>query len=377
MPSLATAAQAAEALKAPAVTIAAERCARYRHKASTCKHCLGVCPADAISFDDMNAPIIDEEACTGCGACASVCPTGVLEHASPGDRELEADIALSVEMNGAAAFACGRAGDVPGAIRVACLARVDVPVILHALTLGARSIHMSSGDCAACPSRSAGEYARAAADAASSLAAAFGRDGAVMLSVLGASEEEASSGPALSRRAFLLMLSHRSAGAGERAARAFVSRGDAKETPDPRLVRGEFLKHVPDSRVRLTAALDRLAGGDEATLEGFLFSVPAIDSDGCKGCAMCAKVCPTGALSAVREDREFTLTFDAGICTSCYLCEDVCGTGAITRSEGMAAGMLGSGAPVTIVYKQDCEDPLAVPHQEKLARLFTALVSHA
>jgi len=377
MPSLATAVHAAEALKAPAVTVTLERCARYRHKASTCEYCVGVCPADAVSFDPLNAPAIDEDACIGCGACASVCPTGALEHADPDDREVEADIALSVEMNGGVTFVCGHSGDVPGAIRVACLARIDASLILDALARGARLVHMRSGDCAACPSRAAGTFARATADAAASLAFSLGRDKVVTLSVLGASEEEMSSGPALSRRAFLLMLSGTGAGAGERVARVFLSRGGSGDAPDPRLVRGEFLKHVPVSRIRLTTALDVLAGGDESTLQGFLLSVPAVDADGCRGCAMCAKVCPTGALTAAREDRDFALTFDARACTSCYLCEDVCGNSAITRNEGMATALLGSGMPVTVVHKEDCEDPFAVPHQEKLARLFSALVSHA
>lgn len=376
MPSLATAAQAAEALKAPAVTVTSERCARYRHKASTCEYCLGVCPAHAVSFDPLNAPAIDEEACTGCGACASVCPTGALEHANPDDREVEADIAMSVEMNGAVTFACARAGDVPGAIRVPCLATVDVPFVLEALSRGASSVHLISGDCDSCSSRQAGWLGQTMADMAASLASALGREGAVTLTVSGASEEEAAAGPALSRRAFLLALSGRGADAGARVARAILPRGDAREAPDPRLVRSEFLKHVPTSRLRLTSALVSLAEARDAALEGFLFSLPAVDEEQCRGCAMCAKCCPTGALAAERDGDTFTLTFDAAICTSCYLCEDVCGKDAITRSEGLASAIFAAAEPYTVVCK-DCEDPFAIDPERKIGRLFSTLVSHA
>lgn len=40
-----------------------------------CNPCVDVCPVDAISMKDINAPPhIDYEACIGCGQCVFICP---------------------------------------------------------------------------------------------------------------------------------------------------------------------------------------------------------------------------------------------------------------------------------------------------------------
>lgn len=48
-----------------------------------CQACRDVCPTEAIRFRPRRGgpfvPEISEDACTGCGACISVCPAGVIE----------------------------------------------------------------------------------------------------------------------------------------------------------------------------------------------------------------------------------------------------------------------------------------------------------
>jgi len=40
-----------------------------------CNPCVNSCPTNAISMKDINArPIVDYDACIGCGNCVSVCP---------------------------------------------------------------------------------------------------------------------------------------------------------------------------------------------------------------------------------------------------------------------------------------------------------------
>ncbi|MCF0109269.1 MAG: 4Fe-4S binding protein [Erysipelotrichaceae bacterium] len=41
-----------------------------------CNCCAGVCPFDAITFDETAT--IDPDKCTECGCCANTCPTGAL-----------------------------------------------------------------------------------------------------------------------------------------------------------------------------------------------------------------------------------------------------------------------------------------------------------
>ncbi|MCI8367649.1 MAG: 4Fe-4S binding protein [Eggerthellaceae bacterium] len=51
-----------------------ERCIAYIN--NSCDRC-DVCPYDAISFDAMKRPSVDEDACNGCGACTLACTANV------------------------------------------------------------------------------------------------------------------------------------------------------------------------------------------------------------------------------------------------------------------------------------------------------------
>ena len=55
-----------------------------------CMACEAVCPAKAISVDDM--PSIDQIACIGCGACVSECPASVFDIAHYTNEQLRAEI---------------------------------------------------------------------------------------------------------------------------------------------------------------------------------------------------------------------------------------------------------------------------------------------
>ena len=44
-----------------------------------CTKCFDACPEFAIRLNAQNVPIIDRQACTGCGLCVKVCPANVLQ----------------------------------------------------------------------------------------------------------------------------------------------------------------------------------------------------------------------------------------------------------------------------------------------------------
>jgi NAD-dependent dihydropyrimidine dehydrogenase PreA subunit len=56
-------------------------------KCTGCGACAGVCPEQAITIRD-NLAMIDNNLCTGCGSCAAVCPAGAIIGAVPVRREL-------------------------------------------------------------------------------------------------------------------------------------------------------------------------------------------------------------------------------------------------------------------------------------------------
>jgi heterodisulfide reductase subunit A2 len=46
---------------------------------SGCKTCVGLCPYNAISFDDVKKQAaINEALCKGCGTCGAACPSGAI-----------------------------------------------------------------------------------------------------------------------------------------------------------------------------------------------------------------------------------------------------------------------------------------------------------
>lgn len=57
-------------------------CAHSRNGQLACTRCLDVCPTSAIAADGDHVAI-DAQACSGHGACASVCPTGAITYQMP------------------------------------------------------------------------------------------------------------------------------------------------------------------------------------------------------------------------------------------------------------------------------------------------------
>lgn len=43
--------------------------------ASGCTLCSQLCPYDAISLDEISRPLVDADACNGCGICEYICPS--------------------------------------------------------------------------------------------------------------------------------------------------------------------------------------------------------------------------------------------------------------------------------------------------------------
>jgi ferredoxin-type protein NapG len=38
-----------------------------------CRYCYDACPYEAINLDEFDRPVVDEDACNGCGACEAAC----------------------------------------------------------------------------------------------------------------------------------------------------------------------------------------------------------------------------------------------------------------------------------------------------------------
>jgi heterodisulfide reductase subunit A len=60
---------------------------------SGCRICVGLCPYNAISFDESaNRAIVAPALCKGCGVCVAACPSGAIEQQNFTNRQLMAEV---------------------------------------------------------------------------------------------------------------------------------------------------------------------------------------------------------------------------------------------------------------------------------------------
>ena len=60
-----------------------------------CQTCLTVCPYEAISRDQVRGvAVVSEALCTGCGTCAATCPSGAIQQAGFNDRQVLAELEM-------------------------------------------------------------------------------------------------------------------------------------------------------------------------------------------------------------------------------------------------------------------------------------------
>ena len=280
-----------------------------------CTACADACPERAIRVTERRVHI-DPAACSGCGRCATVCPTGAVSLPAVPSSGL---------------FECSRVQQAEtGATSVPCLGGLRAATLRDALA-GGDVMLVNRGWCAACPV--SGEQAAPWEDtkrAVNAEAATLGL----------AARVQVRHDPRAKWRA-------RAAPRGRSdnpARRALFSRmaqaGQSVAATDP-LAGLPALATTPGPRHR-AAQLAALAQG--AALPATLF--PALGLSGQpRDLSALARLCPTGALSITETDDAVTLTFDAVACIACGDC---------TRSGALALDITPQGhldSPTTLITR--------------------------
>ncbi len=306
-------------------------CARQRHRRSTCTRCTDVCPTGAIHWSEGLQ--IDWEACTGCGICATVCPSAALEARAPTQEEVLVQIQRVTRDQDWVALACQRAQEGLGGrapcLTVSCLGRLDESLLVSAVADGAKSIWLVDGACESCPQAVGRAVAGAAAARSNALLEAFGLPAAVVLrhdfpAVQPVDGDVLGSQLDVSRRGLFKALARETARVGEITAE--TARKSEGRQEAPARTRGELPRALPARRLLLLAALKRLGSPVVSTFaddKDGLFGHVSL-GDACTACQMCGFFCPTGALSKVEEDGRAALAFRVSACTNCGLCRDIC-----------------------------------------------------
>ncbi|MCB6179101.1 4Fe-4S binding protein [Rhodobacter sp. Har01] len=272
--------------------IDADRCSLGRLARATCSACAQACPRAALTASDDGLEL-DPSACSSCGACAAACPAeaislGGIDRPVP-DRRTAVEAWLACPRH-----PLGHRGGAP-----LCLQAIGMETLARFWLSGLRRVACLTADCATCPD-GAGLPLDARVAAFNALLASRG----------------------------LPALGFRSALAPPRGA-ARLRPGDAAEPDAARRRMFGLTTASPPRRTALPPALARVQGLGEGT--GRLFAdVPRILPSACTGCNACTMVCPTGAISLMRDQTGgLAYATDPALCTGCRLCLDVCSDTAI------------------------------------------------
>lgn len=286
------------------------RCVHVTAAVASCRACAEACPKAAWEVDDGGVSL-SPDACDGCGLCAPACPQGVISHIHPVAKRREGRELVAFAACSGTGLHNGRDG-VEGVLP--CLGVLALPELLALYRAGVRRLYVTREGCATC-STGSNTPARLEKNIADLNYLLAGR-GLEPLRLVNRSrapwqalltfDTEPDGGPALGRRALFRMTARRVSEVVETA-------GTSLAPAEP--------PHQPPGR-----ALPPPAPGVAAEQVPWPW-VPSIDAAACDGCAACARICPTGAITVDEAAPGFRLS--PPDCTGCRLCADVCHAGAV------------------------------------------------
>ena len=323
---------------APPIRLNADQCLHARHRFSTCDACVRTCPTNALH---LNGSItLNAETCAVCGECLHVCPTGALD-GNDGAAEL-LNCITRLDQPRRIELACSQhaapekgSPDTDVVVRTnGCLAALGPSAYLSLLVLGVERVTVRLDACVTCP---IGEVRNAVSNTLSivhRVLAPFGIGNRVMgLNAVSDQTDRPvydAQNPPLSRRNLF---------------RVFAANGPR---PIVRVLVGEddqpaVVKLPSRERRRLINVLKHLPSTDlNAPLEGLPFARMTAD-DRCTACGVCARICPTGALSfTTTADDIYLLAFSSGACIDCGACIKMCDPGSLQRAGATFADVLTS-----------------------------------
>jgi ferredoxin len=297
-------------------------CAHARSQKVGCTQCIDVCSTEAIRADGDHVAV-EPHLCMGCGACATVCPSGAMSYAYPAVPDLGRRVRtlLATYAGAGGRDACLLLHATEGRAAIATLARrgrglparvipvevhhvasVGLDVWLAALAHGASQVAVLATGGEAPQYREALEAQMRIADA---IAQALGYQGQ-HFRVFDGADAKALDAALWSWPAALAV----------RAAATFALAADKRTTAA--LAVEHLARHapVPQREIRLPS--------------GAPFGTIAVNPETCTMCLACVGSCPEGALLDNAETPQ--LRFIEAKCVQCGICERTCPERAIALS---------------------------------------------
>lgn len=311
-------------------TVETPRCLREHSGLSDCHICVKSCPVQSIGLGG-GVHVLNH--CTGCGVCLTVCPVSAFDLNGAATGQLLSQVASLVRESPSLLMTCEQSADAPSAnLILPCLARLDETLLLGALALGARQVHLTQGPCENCPYPEAMPRYRRMLDRVRTWSRALPAWSERIVEVGEGSwdrqKRSVAKGP--DRRAFFTWV--RSEGMQlmtsflDDFSQGFQGRGVTRGISLP--LRNRLL---PQFLKKLGAEEKEVTYDPEGPFAELL-----LDEVKCNACEACVQVCPTGAIGRTGGEEAFRLTFDASRCVNCALCLDACVPNALTYRQGIS-----------------------------------------
>jgi len=344
-------------------------CAHSRSQQPGCNLCLDVCSTAAIVADGDHVRV-EPHLCMGCGACATVCPSGAMSYAYPSVPDLglrlrtllatyakaggrDACILLHAEDGRAAIASLARRGrGLPARViplEVHHVASVGLDVWLAALAHGASQVAVLATGAEAPEYRDALERQMRYAD---TIAQALGYQGA-HLRVFDGAEAKALDAALWSWPAALAV----------RVPATFAFTADKRTTAA--LAIDHLAQHapVPQREIALPA--------------GAPFGTITVNRDTCTMCLACVGACPEGAILDNQEAPQ--LSFIEAKCVQCGLCAVTCPERAIALTPRLLLATEARQPRVineAVIFKcTACGKPLGT--EKMVANMLAKLAGHS
>ena len=302
----------------PRVRFMAGACLAVRNSTDACRACESTCPATAITRYGNGISVRDT--CIGCGQCASACPTGAIAVKGfqdisplPGGNTVRVEcLKVPVSLSG------------HGALRVPCLGGISPSQWLEIVEAAAlrRVVVVDRGWCKNCSASKCNSMEHPASDALNLADIVLGDAGwpevrrprfekdplpaSLMPADIPAERPES-----LARRALFRRI-------GDETRRAI---GEPKLPLSPRLLKQHGMP-IPE-RDRLLSISARIARDAGVPMPAAPFLAMSIASS-CGHHAVCAGLCPTGALATYEDDGVAGLEFNPWRCIGCSQCQKAC-----------------------------------------------------
>jgi len=298
------------------ILVHAEKCTHTRHKSSSCKACIKICPMDSIQL--KNGISIDWS-CNSCSLCTSVCPTEALELREKPNKEFYADVKKRTEGNEELFFHCQQAKEIEhlqNQLIIPCLGVIDEVTIQLAITNGVHQFYFLIDVCEQCTLTQGKSLFQERLnlwklrypeiDWITMTRAAY--RASINNEQSGSKKHQVSNH--IDRREFFKVFGNE--------AKQTVVQSVLKEKEKTPWKNGEL---ITQHSIRLQVYQKWIQPNLE-TIYPLQEKQLQLNENQCTLCGICEKVCPTGAIKIQQEN--LSLDFQQDQCISCDLCEDVC-----------------------------------------------------